>query len=104
MCVAKLIKAADETDTILMITADHGNADEMFDTKEVGPNNWLDLPLDQRPKPKTSHTLSKVPLFTYMIPKDTIHYELSENEDLGIGNVASTVLELMEVEILRKIT
>ena len=34
LCVAKLIKAADETDTILMITADHGNADEMFDTKE----------------------------------------------------------------------
>ena len=55
LCIGKLIKAANETDTILLITADHGNADEMFDTKESGPDNWLDLPMDQRPKPKTSH-------------------------------------------------
>ena len=45
LCIGKLIKAANETDTILLITADHGNADEMFDTKESGPDNWLDLPM-----------------------------------------------------------
>lgn len=97
LCVAKLIKAADETDTILVITADHGNADEMFDTKEEGPADWLQLPIDQRPKPKTSHTLSKVPLFIYD-PRGHASYDLNEKSDLGVANVAATVLELMEVE------
>lgn len=97
LCVAKLIKAADETDTILVITADHGNADEMFDTKEEGPADWLQLPIDQRPKPKTSHTLSKVPLFIYD-PRGHASYDLNDKSDLGIANIAATVLELMEVE------
>ena len=97
LCVAKLIQAADETDTILLITADHGNADEMFDTKEDGPADWLKLPLDQRPKPKTSHTLSKVPLYIYD-PRGYSNYALNDSEDLGIGNIAATVLELMGVE------
>ncbi|SME88606.1 2,3-bisphosphoglycerate-independent phosphoglycerate mutase [Pseudobacteriovorax antillogorgiicola] len=93
--IGRLMKACDKTDTILMVTADHGNCDEMFDTKDQSSTDpkWL-LNLDQnRPKAKTSHTLNEVPLYIYD-PKGVSDYELHTNNQASIGNVASTILSL----------
>ncbi len=96
LCVGRLIQAAQETDTVLMITADHGNADEMFDTNQEGPADWLDLPFSWRPKPKTAHTLNEVPFYLYD-PRGVNGYRLIPGMKGSIANVASTVIAVLGV-------
>ncbi len=93
LCIGRLLKAAEVSNTIVVITADHGNCDEMFDTNREGPANWLELPFTTRPKPKTSHTLNPVPLYIFD-PKGHSHYKLRDI-DASIANVPNTVLALM---------
>ena len=94
-CVGRLLKAADETGTILIFTADHGNCDEMFDAKDKGAVDWLSWPLKQRPKPKTAHTLNPVPFYIYD-PKGYKGYRLRTDLPLAsIANMPGTVLALM---------
>ncbi len=95
LCVGRLLKAADETGTIIIFTADHGNCDEMFDTNKEGPANWLELPFSTRPKPKTSHTLNPVPFLLYD-PKGLTGYRLRSDLPKGsIAHIPGTVLALM---------
>lgn len=69
---------------IVLITADHGNADIMFD------------PVTQQPV--TSHTMSPVPFIVYdpqkYLSKDV---KLDQNETNGLSKVAGTVLDLMGI-------
>jgi 2,3-bisphosphoglycerate-independent phosphoglycerate mutase len=62
--LGRLMAAADETGTTLIVTADHGNADEMFDGKEKDFPEW-DKPEGKKPRPKTAHTLAPVPMAIY---------------------------------------
>ncbi len=92
-CIAKLKKTAEETNTILLITADHGNADEMFQLDKKG-NLLLDS--EKKPSPKTSHTLNPVNFCLYD-PKG----KFSLNKDMpnpGLANIAATVLDLLGFE------
>lgn len=84
-CVGTLLKVIDEVKGIAVITADHGNADEMF-TKEKG-----------KVVPKTSHTLNPVPFIIYD-PEYKGEYEMAEVENPGLSNIASTLLNLMGYE------
>ena len=82
--LARVKKAVDEVNGILLVTADHGNADEMYEKqKKAG------APL----KSKTSHTLNKVPFIVY-----GADVELKDDENLGLANVAATVCDLLEIE------
>ncbi len=92
--LGKLIAAARETNTILMITADHGNADEMFDAKEKDFPNWNTD--EKRPTPKTAHTVNPVP-FVVFDPEDQAQWKLnaSVTENACLANVANTVLTLL---------
>lgn len=79
----RVIKAVDEVNGILIVTADHGNADEMYEKpKKEGATL----------KSKTSHTLNKVPFIIY-----GADVEMAEGE-FGLANVASTVAKLLEVK------
>lgn len=81
--LGRIIKAVDKVNGILLVTADHGNADEMYEKpKKEG------APL----KSKTSHTLNKVPFIVY-----GADVEIAEGE-FGLANVASTVAKLLELE------
>lgn len=82
--LARIIKAVDSVNGILLVTADHGNADEMYEKKKKE-----DAPI----KAKTSHTLNKVPFIVY-----GADIELSQEENIGLSNVASTVADLLGVE------
>lgn len=84
-CVAKLIKAIEEHDGILIYTADHGNADIMYTEK-----NGVRLP-------KTSHTLSPVP-FAIIDPNYADEYELTPSSDAGLTHIAATALNLIGYE------
>ncbi len=81
--LARIKKAVDKVNGILIVTADHGNADEMYEKpKKEG------APL----KAKTSHTLNKVPFIIY-----GADVEIADG-DFGLANVASTVAKLLGLE------
>lgn len=94
--LGRLITASQKTDTILLITADHGNCDEMFDAKAKDFPDWRDLPLSKRPPPKTAHTVSKVPLYIFD-PRGTGAYKFNDNNAAGLANIANTSLDLLGV-------
>ena len=98
MMLGYLWEACKETDTILMVTADHGNCDEMFEGKGEGPENWLSQPFCERPKPKTAHTLNPVPFYLFD-PKGLEHWALTNaGTSPSIACIASTVIEVLGLQ------
>jgi 2,3-bisphosphoglycerate-independent phosphoglycerate mutase len=91
----KLIRAAQQSNTILLITADHGNCDEMFEGKQDGWEQWESL--SAQLSPKTAHTLSPVPLYLYD-PAGHSHYQLRQEGAPTLANIANTVLNLLGME------
>lgn len=84
-CLGKLLPVIDELGGIALITADHGNADEMF-TEKKGVRT-----------PKTSHTLNAVPFIIYD-PNYNGEYKMAEVETPGLTNIAGTILNLLGYE------
>ncbi|MDP2814364.1 MAG: 2,3-bisphosphoglycerate-independent phosphoglycerate mutase [Erysipelotrichaceae bacterium] len=80
LAIGRIKTAVDKVNGILILTADHGNADEMFE-KSKDP---LALP-----KPKTAHTLNPVP---FIIINADVQFK---EGNFGLANVASTLVELM---------
>lgn len=91
--VARLLVAAEQTGTTLLITADHGNADEMYDAKEKDFPGWENGFKDKRPKPKTAHTLAPVPCA--IIGPATKGFRLADKEPKSLANIAATVIDLL---------
>ena len=75
--IGKIMKVVKETDSILIVTADHGNAEEMFDSKGI----------------KTSHSLNKVPFIIY----NENNIKIKDGE-FGLANIASTITTLFDIE------
>jgi 2,3-bisphosphoglycerate-independent phosphoglycerate mutase len=94
LSVGRLLAATREARGILIVTADHGNADEMYETDKKG-----EFKLDAKgvPLPKTAHTLNPVPLFIFD-PGFGGEYELADLPRRGLSNVAATLLGLMGYE------
>ncbi len=91
VCLARILKAVDEAKGVAIITADHGNADEMYEIDKKTGNAKLNS--DGTPKAKTSHTLNPVPCYIY----DNFYgdkYTFAEG-DFGLANVAATVVTMM---------
>ena len=100
--VGRLWAACEKAGVTLVVTADHGNADDMFQDK-FDPQNqthssWVAEGYKQgTQKPKTSHSLSKVP-FLWCDPRATTKKEALP-KDAGIGQVAPTVLEYFGAKV-----
>jgi 2,3-bisphosphoglycerate-independent phosphoglycerate mutase len=94
LCLERLVQATVEAKGILIVTADHGNADEMFEKDKKGN---IDRDQQGRPKPKTSHTLNPVP-FIIFDPRFAGEYQLADLAAPGLSNVAATLLGLMGYE------
>ncbi len=91
LCLARILRAVDEVKGIAIITADHGNADEMYELD--GKTHLAKLNADGTKKSKTSHTLNKVPCYIYdNFYKDK--YSVIPGE-YGLANVAATVVTLL---------
>jgi 2,3-bisphosphoglycerate-independent phosphoglycerate mutase len=89
-CISQLKEVADKTNTVLLITADHGNADEMYQLDKKGK---LLLDKENHPSPKTSHTLNPVNLVLY---DPNNKFKLNQNIDKpGLANIASTIFDLL---------
>ncbi len=91
-CIQKLITVADETGFVLLITADHGNADEMYQLDKKGKVQFQ----NGIPVPKTSHTLNPVNLVLY--DKEN-RFGLEKKESSGLANIAGTILDMMGYEL-----
>ena len=79
MALSRIIKACNEHDTILVVTADHGNADEMLEKNKKGVVQV-----------RTAHSLNPVPFIIYD-KKNT--FELKDGA-FGLANVAPTVAQI----------
>ncbi len=89
LCLARLAPVVEALSGTLVVTADHGNADEMHELDKKGhPKRDGD-----GFKVRTSHTLNPVP---FVIRRGGTPLELrSDLPDAGLGNVAATVAELL---------
>jgi 2,3-bisphosphoglycerate-independent phosphoglycerate mutase len=94
--LGRLMEAARKTGAILVVSADHGNADDMYQ-RDRKTGKVLTDPETGDPKPKTSHSLNPVPVFVFD-PEGTSKARLSEAGDLGISSLAATCLKLLGFE------
>lgn len=92
LCLARLLLAIKKMGGAALITADHGNADQMF---QIDKKTGAFLRDDQgRTVPMTAHTLNPVPLWIYTPGLDDV-FSLTEVEHPRLSNVASTALLLL---------
>ncbi|CAM2068894.1 2,3-bisphosphoglycerate-independent phosphoglycerate mutase [Sulfidibacter corallicola] len=91
----RLLAAIKKANGVALITADHGNCDEMFelDKKTGQPKRETDGSI----KPKTSHTLNRVPFIVYD-PHGHVKGGLKDDPSFGIANIAATTVELLGFE------
>jgi 2,3-bisphosphoglycerate-independent phosphoglycerate mutase len=95
--LGRLMKTAVEAGAVMVITADHGNSDDMFEhDKKTGA---VSHKADGTPKPKTSHSLNPVPCII-LDPEYKGEYpnepkESVLNEGLGISSIAATCIQLL---------
>ena len=84
-CVGKIAEKCKEKDVIMLLTADHGNAEMM-----VNP---------QTGKPHTAHTTNEVPFLVINAGNDIVL-----RHDGALCDVAPTVLKLMNIEQPQEMT
>ncbi len=92
--LARILKVVDELHGAAIITADHGNADEMYELdKKTGMPK---LNKDGTPVAKTSHTLNPVPCIFY----DNFWrgYTVKQGGSFGLSNVAATTVNMLGYE------
>lgn len=94
-CVGRLVEVCKDTGSILLVTADHGNADEMaqWDKKSKSPKRRADGSL----VPSTAHSRNPVPFIVYD-PKE----EWTLNDEYGtliggLSQIGATLLEMCGV-------
>ena len=78
-CVGELLKAIDEVGGSAVITADHGNSDQLWSHDRNGPH--------------TAHTLNPVEIVIYSIK----HANSRLNKSGSLGDIAPTILDLMNL-------
>ena len=84
-CVGQLIEVVNQLSGIVVVTADHGNADEMFTVK------------NGKRIVSTAHSLNPVP-FVIVDKNFKNEYNITEPSKRGLSNVAATLLNLLGYE------
>ena len=91
--LGRILPVVDALGGVALITADHGNADEMYEMdKKTG------LPKADKNgnyKSKTSHTLNPVPCIIYDNTDAKEHYSVKTEGAYGLSNVAATTVNLL---------
>jgi len=90
--LGRLRKAVEKAGGILVLTADHGNSDDMYEhDKKTGA---VSRKADGSPRAKTSHSLNPVPCVIYD-PESAGEYAQELRTGLGISSLAATCAELL---------
>lgn len=82
LALARLLPVVKRNNYTLIVTADHGNADEMLEKNKKG-----------QIAVRTAHSLNTVPFIVY-----NANCEIADGE-FGLSNVASTAMELMDLPV-----
>jgi len=91
LCLARLLATIEQLGGIAIVTADHGNADEMYEMDKKG-NVKME---GGKPKSKTAHTLNPVPAIVFD-PSFKNEYALDADvKKPGLANLAATTLMLL---------
>ncbi len=95
LALGRLLAAVDAAGGVALVTADHGNADEMveIDKKTGQPKTNKDGSF----KAKTAHTLNPVPLILY----DNVsggRLGLQQTDTAGLSNLAATTANLLGLD------
>jgi len=88
--LARLLPVIAKAHGVVMITADHGNADEMYEVDKKGKVKVG--------KAKTSHTLNPVPFILVAPEGVAIKFKESFKKAPGLSNIAATTLNLLGFE------
>ena len=89
--IGRIRAAVEKAGGVLLITADHGNADDMYEHDKAGEVKRY---ADGSPRPKTSHSLNPVPCILYD-PCYHGEYAKEMNSGLGISSIAATCMTLL---------
>jgi 2,3-bisphosphoglycerate-independent phosphoglycerate mutase len=93
--LGRLKKAVEAAGGVLILSADHGNSDDMFEhDKKTGE---VLRKADGTPRAKTAHSLNPVPCIIHD-PGYQGEYEPVLKEGLGISSLAATCMELLGFE------
>ena len=89
--IGRIWDAIKKAGGVMVVTADHGNADDMY---EHGKDGSLKLKKDGEPKSKTSHSLNPVPC---IICDSAYNGEYSKElkSGLGISSIPATLMNLL---------
>ncbi|GMO47230.1 MAG: 2,3-bisphosphoglycerate-independent phosphoglycerate mutase [Termitinemataceae bacterium] len=90
--IGRLAKAVEAAGGIMLLTADHGNSDDMFEHEKDGSVSRKE---DGSPKSKTSHSLNPVPCIIFDPSYAGEYKNDSLKEGLGISSIAATCIDLL---------
>ncbi len=93
--LARILAVLDKVGGVALITADHGNADEMYEMDKSG-NPKVDK--NGKFKAKTSHTLNPVPCIIYDNVTSHKYTVKADEGKFGLSNVAATMVNLLGYE------
>lgn len=94
ICVKRIREAVMKAGGVLVISADHGNSDDMYEHDKKGNVKRDENGMICR---KTSHSLNPVPCIIYD-PAGKGEYKPQLREGLGISSLAATCIELLGYE------
>jgi 2,3-bisphosphoglycerate-independent phosphoglycerate mutase len=92
ICVKRIRQAVEKAGGILVISADHGNSDDMLEHNKKTGEVLVDENGDA--SRKTSHSLNPVPCIIYD-PQSKGEYSSELKDGLGISSLAATCIELL---------
>jgi 2,3-bisphosphoglycerate-independent phosphoglycerate mutase len=95
LSLGRIIPVIEKLNGAVIVTADHGNCDEMYEVD--GKSGDFKRDEAGRLRSKTSHTLNAVPCYIYVPGNPT--FRLNEAvTDPGLANIAATTLQLLGFE------
>jgi 2,3-bisphosphoglycerate-independent phosphoglycerate mutase len=95
VCLGRILPVIAELKGALIVTADHGNADQMFELDKKTKKAQVDE--KGKPRAKTSHTLNPVPFYIYAPTLPALRIDAAVPKP-RLANVAATTLQLMGYE------
>ncbi len=91
ICLERLYNSVVKAGGVMIMTADHGNADDMYEHDKSGA---VKLDKAGNPKRKTSHSLNPVPAII-VDPECKGEYDTTLNSGLGISSIAATCIDFL---------
>jgi 2,3-bisphosphoglycerate-independent phosphoglycerate mutase len=90
-CLGQLEASVLAQQGTLVITADHGNAEDMVERDAHGAACFDNA----TPRYKTSHSLNPVPFYVILPPAQQARWQLAKVQAAGLANLAATLCHLL---------